>query len=297
MSVTTSADMSRRDFLQASTIGGAGLLFASMSGAGPTAASAAASSQADGSYYGGFKMAIQSYSLRTYPVDVAIDKTRQLGLKYWESFDRHLPMTDDSARIADYKKKLASAGIELLAYGVVRFGADAAASRKVFEFAKAVGLWSISADPEPAALDNLDKLVEEFGIRIAIHNHGPRSRYDKIDDCLRAMKNHHRLIGACVDTGHYLRSSEDPVAAIKAFGARTYGVHVKDVKATPDGKKHFCVLGEGDLDLAGALTRLRRLDYQGCLALEYEESETNPVPDIERCLQAMRATIAKLPNA
>lgn len=289
--------LTRRDFLETAAVGGAGWLLAATAGVGQRDAAGAASSVPDPAYYGGFKMAIQSYSLRTYPVDVALEKTRQLGLKYWESFDRHLPMTSDAARIAEYKGKLGSNGIELLAYGVVRFGADGAARRRVFEFAKAVGLHSISADPEPAALDNLDKLVEEYGIAIAIHNHGPRARYDKIDDCLRAMKDHHRLIGACVDTGHYLRSNEDPVAAVKAFGTRTYGVHVKDVKTTPAGKKQFCVLGEGDLKLVDLLKLLRQLSFQGALSLEYEESEKNPMPDIEQCLRVMRAGVAKLATA
>ena len=43
------------------------------------------------------------------------------------------------------------------------------------------------------------------------------------------------LIGACVDTGHYIRSDEDPVEAIERFGKRTFGVHLKDVKTIEDG--------------------------------------------------------------
>ena len=61
----------------------------------------------------------------------------------------------------------------------------------------------------PESFAVLDKVLEQYpGIYIAIHNHGPGARYDKIADVANAIKGHHERIGACVDTGHYLRSCE-----------------------------------------------------------------------------------------
>jgi sugar phosphate isomerase/epimerase len=275
--------MTRRRFIQSTLVG---VSIAPMAGFTDVAQ--------DANPYGGFKMGIQSYSLRHFNTDEALAKTKELGLTYWESFSKHFPVTDDTARINGYKKKLNDAGIKLIAYGVQGFGKNTDANRKEFEFAKAMGIPVISADPAPESFDNLDKLVEEFGIHIAIHNHGPGSRYDTIESVTRAIQNHHERIGACVDTGHYLRSDVNPVAAIEAFGNRTYGVHLKDVKALPGGKKQFTILGQGDLDVVGCLKALKKLKFEHCMSLEYEENEQNPMADIKQCLAAVREGIKKV---
>ena len=282
--MTEHRGLSRRRFLAA---GLASASLATMMGRGPLIAD-------DKSPYGQFKMGIQSYSLRHYKVDEALAKSKELGLKYWESFSSHLPLTDDTAKIAEYKMKLSDAGITLMAYGVQGFGKNTDENRKQFEFAKAMGISSISADPTPEAFDNLDKLVEEYKINIAIHNHGPGARYDKIDSVLKAIANHHERIGACVDTGHYLRSDVNPVDAIVAFGPRTYGVHLKDVKNLPEGKKQFTILGKGDLDLVGCLKQLAKLRFAGCMSLEYEENPENPIADIRECLAAVQEAVKKV---
>ena len=50
--------------------------------------------------YAPFKMGMQSYTLRGFPdLEVALSKTEQLGLKYWESFPMHIPMTADPVKI------------------------------------------------------------------------------------------------------------------------------------------------------------------------------------------------------
>src|SRR5262245_37223806 len=185
----TDSNVTRRRFIQTSVL--------SASLAGPLSRLTCAD---DTNPYGGFKMGIQSYSLRHYDTDEALAKTKELRLTFWESFNKHFPVTDNSAKIAEYKKKLTDSGIKLVAYGVEGFGKDTDANRKEFEFAKAMGISVISADPAPEAFDNLDKLVEEYRINIAIHNHGPGARYDKIDSVTRAIQNHHERIGACVDT-------------------------------------------------------------------------------------------------
>jgi sugar phosphate isomerase/epimerase len=168
--------------------------------------------------------------------------------------------------------------VRLAAWGVQGFDADEAKSRKVFEFAKAANVRVISADPAPDSFAVLDKLVEEYNINIAIHNHGPGHRYDKIADITKAIDGHNRRIGVCIDTGHFLR-----------FGDRTYGVHLKDVK----DKKTFTEIGKGDLRTADFLKELQKAKYNRVIALEYEEHEKDPAPYIEECLTAVKAAIEK----
>lgn len=278
---------SRREFLQ---VGAAAVLAV---GVRPSVAAAAEVP------YAGFKMGIQSYSLRGFKAPEALDHTKTLGLRYWEGYSGHIPQGSVPKHIDEQRALLASRGVTMLAYGVVRFDANENQARAMFDFAKGMGLLSISADPakDKATFDLLDKLVAEYDIAIAIHNHGPKHRYDKISDVEAIVKDRHPKIGACVDTGHYLRSDEEPVEAIERLGKRVFGVHLKDVKTIEkDGQrsKQFKILGEGDLNVLGCLKALKKLDYQQCLAIEYEENPQNPLSDLEVCLKNVRAAAAQL---
>lgn len=240
--------------------------------------------------YGPFRLGIQSYSLRGYGLDDALKHSQELGIHYWESYMAHIPLTTDAAEIATLKAKLKASGVKLMGHGVHAFGKDEAANRRIFEAAKAMGITTLSADPAPESFDQLDKLVEEFKINVAIHNHGPESRWNKISSVVDAVKGRHKRIGACVDTGHFLRSSENPVDAIKQLGERVYGCHLKDVK----GANHFTILGQGDLDVVGVLRELKKLKFKEVLALEYEENPQNPISDIRQCLEAVKTAVAKI---
>lgn len=305
----SSSLLSRRLFMQTSAAGlGAALL------ARPVRLLAADSGEDP---YHGFKMGLQSYTLRDFDVDTALQQTAKLGLHYWESFRNHIPLGTVPAYIAEQKAKLQKAGVQLVGYGVVSFDANETKAREMFDFAKAMGLWSISADPnkDDATFSLLEKLVEEYQIPIAIHNHGPGHRYDKVADVLAMVENRHPLLGACVDTGHYLRSDEDPVEVIQKLGPRVFGVHLKDVRTirTPEEKarlmkelpkgraaqlekegKVFTILGEGELNVVGVLRALRNLNYSRNLSLEYEENPMNPLSDVELCLAAVRDAVAYL---
>ncbi len=251
---------------------------------------------ADPDPYGGFKMCIQSYSLRGFDGKTAMQHSQKLGLKYWESFRNHIAMDTAPEKVEAAKAMLKENGLTLLAFGVEGFNDNEGAARKAFDFAKAMGVMSISADPkkDKATFDLLDKLVAEYDIAIAIHNHGPKASYDKVTDVQTWVKDRHPKIGACVDTGHYLRSDEDPFEVIEKLGKRVFGVHLKDVKNLPGGGKKFTILGEGDLRLADCLKALKKLDYKYSLSLEYEENEKNPIADIELCLKAVRDAVKKI---
>ncbi len=298
--------VSRRDFLQSVVAGSAALAVAGQ-----------ASSLLAAEDWGGFKLGLQSYTLREFDTDAALKATTQLGLKYWESFSKHVPIATLPATIAGYKKQLGDAGVEMLAFGVVGFDTNETKAREIFDFAKAMGLQSISADPkqEKGTFDLLDKLVAEYDIAIGIHNHGPFHHYNKADDVLKWVKDRHPKIGACVDTGHYLRSDENIVEVIEKFGSRVFGVHFKDVRTIKDAAekeklikeltpgraeelkkegKIFTILGEGELDVVGCLKALKKLNYQYSVSLEYEEHPENPISDLEQCLKTVKTALTKV---
>src|SRR5260221_659474 len=79
------------------------------------------------------------------------------------------------------------------------------------------------ADPAPEALHRIEKLVKEYDIRFAIHNHG---REDKLwlspQDVLQPVKNMDPRRGCCVDVGHTARAGADVVQSPREAGPRLF---------------------------------------------------------------------------
>lgn len=273
----TTMKLPRRDFLSATM--------------GLTAACAVSgAARADGD---DLNLGIQLYSLRGYPVDEALRHAREIGFRYVEFYPGMYPLNSTSEQIAAMNKKLADLGLTISAHSVNGFGADAAANRKVFEFAKAAGIRILGADPAPEAFASLDELVKEFDIRIAIHNHGPKHRYNKVIDVLRAIEKHDERIGACADLGHFIRSGENPVEVIRLLKGRLYGIHLKDFQDQQE-KTRGVILGKGHLDVPAVFAALEQVKFpvDGALSLEYEENPQNPLADIRACLEVARNALA-----
>ena len=238
-------------------------------------------------------LGIQLYSLRGYPVDEALRHAREIGFRYVEFYPGMYPLNSSSEQIAAMNKKLVDLGLTISAHGVNGFGADAAANRKVFEFAKAAGIRTLGADPAPEAFASLDELVKEFDIRIAIHNHGPKHRYNKVLDVLRAIEKHDERIGACADLGHFIRSGENPVEVIRLLKGRLYGIHLKDFQDQQENTKGV-ILGKGHLDVPAVFAALEQVNFpaDGALSLEYEENPKDPLADIRECFEVATSALA-----
>ena len=241
--------------------------------------------------YAGFKAGLQTYTLRAFDLDQTLKYLNELGLKYGQFYSKHLPITDDKSKIDAAKEKLHAAGIQILSWGVQGFTKDADKTKKSFEFAKAMGFSVYSASPSADSFESLAALTKEYGIKIAIHNHGPDDKsYGRLEQVQKAVDKWPVEIGACVDTGHVLRTGENPVDWIKALGPRVHDVHLKDFS---DAKTEH-VLGKGKLDVVGVLKALREVKFSGILAIEYELNEKNPIADVKECLAVVREACQKL---
>ncbi len=243
--------------------------------------------------YKGFRMGVQSYSLRAFTVEEAIADVKKLGLHFIEIFPGHFPITSSAEEREALKQMLSINQVSFVAYGVCDFKGDSVLARQYFDFAKDMGIEVLAVNPTTEELSFLERLVQEYDIKVAIHNHGPKARYDKLQDVLTAVAGRDPRIGACIDTGHFMRSNEDPINCAKALGARTHLVHLKDIKTT-DGKKIFTIQGEGDMDMKAFFATLKSLKYAGPLSLEYEENKENPMPDMEVCMANVRKAVAKI---
>ncbi len=88
---------------------------------------------------------------------------------------------------------------------------DEADVKQAFEYAKAAGMRIIVGMPEPDLLPLVNEKVQQYNIRVAIHNHGPDVKifrtpgeiYEKIQDL-------DRRVGLCMDIGHTMRAAWTP---------------------------------------------------------------------------------------
>ena len=164
------------------------------------------------------------------PFFEAIDKTASLGLDWIEAYpDQTLSSeypdilfnhTLSNEMRDEVRNKLSRAGITLVNYGVVELIVDAAEWRKVFEFAKDMGIETITAEPPEEIFVMIDKLCQEFKIKIAIHNHPPPTYYWNPDTTLEALEERSEWMGVCADIGHWQRSGIKPVDALKKLEDR-----------------------------------------------------------------------------
>jgi sugar phosphate isomerase/epimerase len=266
----------------------------------------------------GWQMAIHAYTFRKFSIFECIDKTAALGLKYMSlsgsvSLDgsNSLTTVQLSDKDADAIRAAAAAkGIKLVNIGVVQLPPDEAKSRKVFEFAKKMGIDTLVAEPEPAALDTVEKLCKEYNIKVAIHDHPKPSHYWNPDTVLEAVKGRTPLMGSCADTGHWLRSGLDPVECLKKLEGRVICLHFKDLvldepkpqdttaakkeKKSQSRSMHDVPWGTGVGNVKAQMAELKRQHFQGVFGVEYEYHWENSMPEIAECVKFFNATCAEL---
>jgi sugar phosphate isomerase/epimerase len=235
---------------------------------------------------GKYRIGVETYCFHDVDLAATLAHTKALGLRYLELHDGHLP--HDSAPDALTRARAALDAAGIAPEGVYihdAFTADETIARPIFKYAKRMGFAYINGGPKHEALPVLDRLAPEYGIRIAIHNHGPGSRYETLEHVTSVLDRYPHL-SACVDIGHFARSKVDPVRAIRAVGRKAVAVHVKDVDAAGGN----LVVGEGTIDMPGVFAALAETGFSGLLVLEYEGDFDN----MDRRLAGMRKSLAMM---
>lgn len=240
----------------------------------------------------GWRLACQAYSFNRFTFFEAVDKTASIGLKYIEAYPGQRLSKDNSAAIDDnlsadnrkiVKKKLADSGVKLVNYGVCGLSNNEAESRKVFDFAKDMGIETIVSEPGEDAMEILDKLCGEFSINVALHNHPKPSHYWNPDTVLKAVEGRSKRIGACADTGHWVRSGFKPLDCLKKLEGRIISFHFKDLnELSPEA--HDVPWGTGVCDVKGMLAEIHRQKIKAVFSIEYEYHWDNSLPEIAQCV-------------
>jgi sugar phosphate isomerase/epimerase len=193
--------------------------------------------------------------------------------------------------IEKVKAKLAKHHIKAVNYGVVGIPKDPAGARKVFEFAKALGLRAVTTESVDA-IDTFEPLVKEYDIMVAFHDHpkqpnNPSYRMWDPNYILSVVKGRDPRIGACADTGHWVRSGVKPVDALRILKGHVISSHLKDLhEFSPGG--HDVPYGTGMSDVPAILDELKRQGFDGNISVEYEYRMEDSLPEISQCIGFVR---------
>jgi sugar phosphate isomerase/epimerase len=249
----------------------------------------------------GFFVGCQAYTWNHFTVYEAIEKTAAVGGKVIEFYPgQRLSQEEPNIQwdhnasaetIAKVKEQLAKYHIQAVNYGVVGIPRDEAGARKVFDFAKALGLRAITTESTDA-IATIEKLVKEYDIMVGFHDHpkqpnNPGYRMWDPQYILSVVKDRDRRIGSCADVGHWVRSGIKPVDALRVLQGRIISSHLKDLNEfSPRG--HDVPAGTGVSDIPGILEELRRQGFTGNISIEYEYHMENSMPEVAQSIGFVR---------
>lgn len=244
-----------------------------------------------------FKIAVQCWTFRKFTFVETLQKVKELGVKYLQAYPGQKLGGDDpnaffnydmsEVNIAFVKKKLDESGIKLVSFGVVGFDNTESATKKVFEFAKRMGVQTIVTEPSTDDFSLLNKFVKQYGINVAIHNHPEPSKYAKPEAVADRIKGMDSRIGSCGDTGHWMRTSVNPVEALKMLSGRMIELHLKDLNEFGKKDAYDVPFGSGKANIHDILAELTLQNFRGYLVVEHENPKEadNPSPSIKKGLE------------
>jgi sugar phosphate isomerase/epimerase len=281
---------SRRDLLKTSALAAAALPFASLEGhSTPRTAE-----EAD--RWRGLKIGVATYTFREWPIEETIKGLQRAGMKYIsiKNVKNHIDLSHTTEERKQRAQMFRDAGMIPLSVGNVGMKNDEADVRRAFEYARDIGVTTMVCAPPPDAVPLLDKMVKEFNIKLAIHNHGPEDKmFPSPYDVWKAVEKYDKRIGLCIDVGHTARAGVDPAESIIKCKERLYDVHLKDISAL--GNRNTPIEGgRGILDLKAILAALLKINYQGLAGYEYEKDGKDPLPGLTETLGYTKGLLASL---
>lgn len=123
-----------------------------------------------------FPIAMQCWTFHKFTFFETLKKVEDLGIEYLEAYNGQVlssdmpevkfgyDLNDDQIKLV--KRKLMEHGISLVSYGVVNFENNEESMRKVFDFAKKMGIKTIMTEPQYDDYFLIERMVKEYNIKI-----------------------------------------------------------------------------------------------------------------------------------
>ena len=241
----------------------------------------------------GWRLGVTAYTFHKYTLFETIDKTAELGVPYLEGLSfqkvsRDIPKNFDfqlsDEELQAIRMKLDAAGVRMLTYYYHQVPGDEAGCRKVFEFGRRMGIETFLSEPLPEALDTIERFCDEYDIRVALHNHGPKAspHYWHPEKVLAACQGRSKRIGACGDLGYWMRAGIDPIEAARILKDRLITVQMHDLNDRDGG--HDVPWGTGVGQTEKFLEEIHTLGVRPTVfGLEYSYDWLDSMPHVGQC--------------
>jgi hypothetical protein len=182
----------------------------------------------------GPKLGIQTWTCRYMSFDEVVEFAFQHSIKYLEMISAHIDPKGPKEETLRKKAILDKRGLVCYSFGVNGTSMDKEENRKLFEFAKLMGIKVIAVEPKNLAeWDNLEELVKEYDIKLAIHNHGTGTMYGDPETVKKVLAARDPRIGVCLDVGWVTAAGFNAAKVFREYNGRVYDMHLKDKRVEP----------------------------------------------------------------
>jgi L-ribulose-5-phosphate 3-epimerase len=221
----------------------------------------------------GPKLGLQTWTCRNMTFDQVVDFAVKHGITHLEFIKAHLDPAAPPEESLRKKAILVRNGLVAYSFGVNATSMDKEKNRQLFEFAKLMEMKVIIVEPRnPAEWDNLEELVKEYDIKLAIHNHSTGTVYGDPATVKKVLAARDRRIGVCLDIGHVTSAGFDAAEVYRDYGDRVYDMHLKDkiIEVSADGKKTpvDTEIGKGKANYTGLIAEIKKSKWSGVMAIE-----------------------------
>ncbi|PYY19482.1 MAG: sugar phosphate isomerase/epimerase [Acidobacteria bacterium] len=280
--------LTRRSVMKAAALG------AACNAIRPLTSFAVEPSAGDDKQFHGLRVGLCSYSLRSFPLAEALQDIRRLGVHYLSLKEVHLPLNSMPDQRKQVRQQAADLGLSITSCGVIYLKDAEGDMRQAFDYVRDLGASVAVVGVTRDQLPTLDKVIRDYDLKAAIHNHGPNDkRFPSPLEVYDAIKGLDRKIGVCMDIGHTFRMHEDLVSDLKKTNDRLYSMHFKDLESDHVDAKGLPV-GTGVLPIIPVLRELVRSGYTGEVQLEYEIEPKDPLPGAAESLGFMRGALQNM---
>jgi len=248
-----------------------------------------------------WSIGLQLWTFRVFTFHDAVSKADSCGIKVIQAFPGQAlggswkggfgpaMSEEDRKSVREYLK---SKGMTINAFGVTDANNEEG-WKKLFDFAKEMGIPILVAEPRDNQWNYVDRLAGEYHIRVAIHDHPKPAHYWSPDSVVAAMKGHPN-IGSCADIGHWARNGLNVVECLKKLEGHIWNVHLKDVKTFGKVNADDAIPGQGVIDMPAVFRELKRQGYKGNFAIEHEANWENNAGDVIQIVHYYHELVSSL---
>jgi sugar phosphate isomerase/epimerase len=224
----------------------------------------------------GPQLGLQTWTCRNMTFDEVVAFAGKHQIKNLQMIAKHVDPKGTREETLRKKAVLDQHGLVCYTFGVAGTSTDKEENRKLFEFAKLMGIKTIVVEPrDMAEWDNLEELVKEYDIKLAIHNHGTGTVYGDPATIKGILAARDKRIGVCLDIGWVTAAGFDAAKVFREYEGRVFDMHMKDKRIDKTGEKPVVLdveIGTGEANYKDLFAEISKAKWAGVMAIETDNA-------------------------